>query len=180
MHKSGGVTLERLLQCLTLWKNEDKWWMQRGLECLYSAHTLSELLYAPTWTHFSVKSGVMANSYCFATWTSAHFFVPSWVTCLQLQTSLRCEPWSVTCLFSLPPPCQQMLTTVSLSLVKMEALVSTRLIHSSACACPATEETRVRKVREWILCAHTHTHTDKGHTTELSEEDYHALHYWIV
>lgn len=55
---------------------------------------------------------------------------------------------SAALLFLLPPPSQQMLTTVSPSHAKMEALALTRLIHSSAFACPATEETRVRKVRE--------------------------------
>lgn len=56
-----------------------------------------------------------------------------------------------TRLLSLLSSSSQMLTTASPSHVKMEALASTRLIHSSACACPATEETRVRKVRVRIL-----------------------------
>lgn len=45
--------------------------------------------------------------------------------------------------------------TASQSHVKMEALASTRLIHSSAFACPVMEETHARKVRVRIL--HTYT-----------------------
>lgn len=58
---------------------------------------------------------------------------------------------SAACLFSLLFSASQMLTTASPSRVKMEALALTRLIHISAFACRATEETRVRKVRCRVL-----------------------------
>lgn len=48
---------------------------------------------------------------------------------------------------SLLPTFLQTSTTASQSRAKTEALASTRLIHSSASACPAMEETHARKVR---------------------------------
>lgn len=51
--------------------------------------------------------------------------------------------------------------TASQSHVKMEAPASTKLIHSSAFACPVMGETHVRKVRVRIL----NTHTDEKETT---------------
>lgn len=51
----------------------------------------------------------------------------------------------------------------------MEALASTRLIHSSAFACRATEETRARKVRGGKLENTAHMQM------ELYEGSYHAL-----
>lgn len=63
----------------------------------------------------------------------------------------------------------QMLMTASRSHVKMEALASTRLIHSSAFACRAMEETRVRKVRG--RQTENTAHIQMG----LRERSYHAL-----
>lgn len=61
----------------------------------------------------------------------------------NLNPNEICNPSALAAFFS----SSQTLMTASQSHVKMEALASTRLIHSSAFACPAMEETRVRKVR---------------------------------
>lgn len=57
---------------------------------------------------------------------------------------------SATGLLSLPFSLQTLMTA-SPSRARMEELASTRLIHSSAFACRATGETRVRKVRRGAL-----------------------------